>query len=167
MAVYFSIAKNIVEQEQRYVPARDVASLVVLGGQEFHFPHFFHKFRSIFSHFSSNFTCFLPHFGPPRGQVAHPGRPWLRPVPLILPATRVPVSGSLYLFPSCTERNLNRINRSLRFRHASWNLITIRIVELLVQRFNFKVRPRARVCVCVGGGGWTLYKSLVPEILNR
>ena len=28
--------------------------------------------------FSSNFTHFLPHFGPPGGRVAHPGRPWLR-----------------------------------------------------------------------------------------
>ena len=31
-----------------------------------------------FSYFSSNFTYFLPHFGPPGGRVAHPGRPWLR-----------------------------------------------------------------------------------------
>ena len=30
-----------------------------------------------FSYFSSNFTYFLPHFGLPGGQVAHPGRPWL------------------------------------------------------------------------------------------
>ena len=29
-----------------------------------------------FSYFSSNFTYFLPNFGPPG--VAHPGRPWLR-----------------------------------------------------------------------------------------
>ena len=28
--------------------------------------------------FSSNFTHCLPHFGPPGGRVAHPGRPWLR-----------------------------------------------------------------------------------------
>ena len=31
-----------------------------------------------FSYFSSNLTYFLPHFGPPGGRVAHPGRPWLR-----------------------------------------------------------------------------------------
>ena len=31
-----------------------------------------------FSYFSSNFTYFLPHFGPPGGRLAHPGRPWLR-----------------------------------------------------------------------------------------
>ena len=31
-----------------------------------------------FSYFSSNFTYFLPHFGPPGGRVAHPGRPRLR-----------------------------------------------------------------------------------------
>ena len=31
-----------------------------------------------FSYFSSNFSHFLPHFDPPGGQVAHPGRPWLR-----------------------------------------------------------------------------------------
>ena len=30
------------------------------------------------SYFSSNFTYFLPHFGPPGGRVAHPGRHWLR-----------------------------------------------------------------------------------------
>ena len=28
--------------------------------------------------FSSNFTYFLPHFGPPGGRVAHPRRLWLR-----------------------------------------------------------------------------------------
>ena len=56
---------------------RAVASLTVLGGQEFHFPHFSSKFDE-FSYFSSNFTYLLPHFGPPGGRVAHPGRPWLR-----------------------------------------------------------------------------------------
>ena len=30
-----------------------------------------------FSYFSSNFTYFLPHFGPPGGWVTHLGRPWL------------------------------------------------------------------------------------------
>ena len=54
---------------------RAVANLTVLGGQEFHFPHFFPQ---ISINFSSNFTYFLPHFGPPGGRVAHPGRPWLR-----------------------------------------------------------------------------------------
>ena len=38
----------------------------------------FLKFWSVFSYFSSNFTYFLPHFSPPGGRVAHPGRPWLR-----------------------------------------------------------------------------------------
>ena len=33
---------------------------------------------SIFLIFSSIFSYFLPHFGAPGGQVAHPGRPWLR-----------------------------------------------------------------------------------------
>ena len=28
--------------------------------------------------FSSNLIYFLPHFGPPGGRLAHPGRPWLR-----------------------------------------------------------------------------------------
>ena len=32
----------------------------------------------IFTYFSSKFSHFLPHFGPPGGRVAHPGRPWLR-----------------------------------------------------------------------------------------
>ena len=31
-----------------------------------------------FSYFSSKFSHFLPHFVPPDGQLAHPGRPWLR-----------------------------------------------------------------------------------------
>ena len=35
-------------------------------------------FPQISINFSSNFSYFLPHFGPPGGQVAHPGRPWLR-----------------------------------------------------------------------------------------
>ena len=58
--------------------ARAIASLTVPGGQEYHFPHFFHKIWIKFSYFSSNFSHFLPHFGPPGGQVAHLGRPWLR-----------------------------------------------------------------------------------------
>ena len=37
----------------------------------------FPQISKIFSYFPSNFTYFLPHFGPPDGQVAHPGRPWL------------------------------------------------------------------------------------------
>ena len=35
-------------------------------------------FPQILINFSSNFTYFLRHFGPPGGRVAHPGRPWLR-----------------------------------------------------------------------------------------
>ena len=35
-------------------------------------------FPQISINFSSNFIYFLPHFGPPGGRVAHPGRPWLR-----------------------------------------------------------------------------------------
>ena len=38
---------------------------------------FFPEIWIKFSYFSSNFSHFLPHFGPPGGQVAHPGRPWL------------------------------------------------------------------------------------------
>ena len=30
------------------------------------------------SYFSSNIPSFRPHFGPPGGRLAHPGRPWLR-----------------------------------------------------------------------------------------
>ena len=41
------------------------------------FPQYFLISRS-FSHFSSNFLNFLPHFGLPGGRLAHPGRPWLR-----------------------------------------------------------------------------------------
>ena len=29
------------------------------------------------TYFSSKFSHFLPHFGPPGGRIAHPGRPWL------------------------------------------------------------------------------------------
>ena len=54
-------------QMDRYVD-RAVASLTVPGGQEFHFPQFFLKFWSFFSYLSSNFTYFLPHFGPPGGE---------------------------------------------------------------------------------------------------
>ena len=39
---------------------------------------FFPQISINFFYFSSNFPCFLPHFGPPGGRVAHPGRPWLR-----------------------------------------------------------------------------------------
>ena len=52
---------------------RAVASLTVPGGQEFHFP----QISINFSNFSSNLIYFLPHFGPPGGEVAHLGRPWL------------------------------------------------------------------------------------------
>ena len=34
-------------------------------------------FPQISINFSSNFTYFLPHFGPPGGRAAHSGRPWL------------------------------------------------------------------------------------------
>ena len=57
---------------------RTVASLTVSGGQDFHFRHFFPQISINFSYFSSNFSCYLPHFGPPGGWVAHPRRPWLR-----------------------------------------------------------------------------------------
>ena len=57
---------------------RAVASLTVLGGQEFQFLHFFPQIWIKFSYFSSNLTYFLPHFGSLGGRVAHPGRPWLR-----------------------------------------------------------------------------------------
>ena len=35
-------------------------------------------FTQIVINFSWNLTYFLPHFRPSGGQVAHPGRPWLR-----------------------------------------------------------------------------------------
>ena len=44
--------------------SRAVVSLTVQGGQEFHFPHFFPQISIIFHYFSSNFTHFLPYFGP-------------------------------------------------------------------------------------------------------
>ena len=40
-------------------PVRAVASLTVPGGQEFHFPHFFLKFRSIFPQTSLIFFLIL------------------------------------------------------------------------------------------------------------
>ena len=39
---------------------------------------FFPQISINFTYFSSNFTCCLPHFGPPGGRLAHPVRPWLR-----------------------------------------------------------------------------------------
>ena len=56
--------------------SRAIASLTILGGQKFHFPHFPQIWIN-FSYVSSNFSHFLPHFGSPGGHVAHPGRSWL------------------------------------------------------------------------------------------
>ena len=53
---------------------RAVASLTVPGGGK---SSTLLIFPQISINFSSNFTYFLPHFGPPGGRV-HPGRPWLR-----------------------------------------------------------------------------------------
>ena len=63
---------------------RAVASLTVPDALEFHFPHLFPQIKINFSYFSSNFTYFLPHFGPPGGWVATQGRPWLRHWPRLL-----------------------------------------------------------------------------------
>ena len=64
---------------------RVVASLTILGGQKFHFPHFSSNFNQFLLHiyFSSKFSHFLPKLGSSGGRVAwvrvpHPGRPWLR-----------------------------------------------------------------------------------------
>ena len=43
----------------RNIVCRAVASLTVPGGQEFHFPHFFLKFRSIFVTFPRTFLIFF------------------------------------------------------------------------------------------------------------
>ena len=48
------------------------------GWARFPLSSFFPQISISFSYFSSNFTYFLPHFCPPDGRVAHPGRPWLR-----------------------------------------------------------------------------------------
>ena len=48
------------------------------GWARFPLSSFFLKFPSFFSYISSNFPHFLPQFGSPGGQVASPGRPWLR-----------------------------------------------------------------------------------------
>ena len=42
------------------------------------FPQISINFSYFILIFSSNLIHFLPHFGPPGGRVAHPGRPWLR-----------------------------------------------------------------------------------------
>ena len=52
---------------------RGVASLTVLGGQEFLFPHIFLKFPSFFIFFLK-LPHFCPHFGSLVGKVAHPER---------------------------------------------------------------------------------------------
>ena len=58
---------------------RAVPSLTVPGGQEFHFPHFFLNFRSVFLIFPQTlFIFFLILALRVGGRVAHPGRPWLR-----------------------------------------------------------------------------------------
>ena len=69
--------KSVVQFIKISIP-RAVASLTVPVGQGFHFPHFFTQILINISYFSSNFIYFLPHFGPPGGRLAHPGRPWLR-----------------------------------------------------------------------------------------
>ena len=70
--------------------AKGVTSLTVPGGQEFHFPYF-----SIdYSYFPSNFPIFRPHFGPPDGRLAHPGRPWLRHWAVPLSAGKIRMESS-------------------------------------------------------------------------
>ena len=54
---------------------RAVASLTVPGGQEFHFSHFFLKFRLIFFIFPQTLLIFFLILAL---RVGHPGRPWLR-----------------------------------------------------------------------------------------
>ena len=54
-----------------------VASLSLPGGQDQKYFLNHHLFSCSFSHFSSNFLHFLPHFGLPGGRLAHPGRSWL------------------------------------------------------------------------------------------
>ena len=54
---------------------RAIASLTVPGGQEFHFPHFVLKFRSIFLILPQTYLLFFL-IGPPSGRVAHQGSPW-------------------------------------------------------------------------------------------
>ena len=58
---------------------RGLASLTVLGKQEFHFPHFSSNFHHLFL-FSSNFPHFCPCFGPPGGRVTHPGKALAMPL---------------------------------------------------------------------------------------
>ena len=48
-----------------------VASLTVPGGTEVPFAFFSPQILIDFSYFSSNFSHFLPHFGPPGGRLAH------------------------------------------------------------------------------------------------
>ena len=70
----FSVT-GIFSHEQQTV--RAVASLTNPGEQDFHFPHSFLKFPSVFLIFPSKCSHFLPHFGPPGGGLAHPERSWL------------------------------------------------------------------------------------------
>ena len=69
-----------------YYPFQGCSQPHRVGWARFPLSSFFPQILISFSYFSSNFTYFLPHFCPPGGRVAHPGRPWLRHWPLPTPS---------------------------------------------------------------------------------
>ena len=56
---------------------RAVDKLTVPGGQSKNISSTLPHFPKYFAYFSSICLEFFPHFGPPGGRLAHPGRPWL------------------------------------------------------------------------------------------
>ena len=67
----------VTQLNSKRVMYRAVASLTVPGGKTSTFL-IFPQILINLTYFASKFSHFLPHFGPPDGRAAHPGRPWLR-----------------------------------------------------------------------------------------
>ena len=63
-----------------YVQDKAVVSLTIPGGQEFHFPHFFLKFRSFFSYFLLKLYLFSSSFWPSGWASRPPGKDLATPL---------------------------------------------------------------------------------------
>ena len=103
---------------------RTVASLKVLGGQEFHFPHFFLKFRSISLIFPQTLLIFFLILGlwvGDCGRLTHPRRPWL-----CYWAPLYTKSGSMHLTSLSSWRLCKAIANNFPF---AWLYLKISICE--------------------------------------
>ena len=76
--IYLMYAQGIARHGK---PCREYDELIIIHMTVVYMNmHIFKYILNVFltSNTYPNFTYFLPHFGPPGGRVAHPGRPWLR-----------------------------------------------------------------------------------------